>query len=118
MVLGPPLSSVLPAAEPCYALLRHSSEGAPLLFLYSCPDGAAVRAKMLHASCKGAVLASLSGRGLEVSKSLEGEPSDLTHERLSSELSAPVSGAAGGAEAPAVRKAAPRGGRKLTSRRG
>jgi len=64
------------------------------------------------------VLASLSGRGLEVSKSLEGEPSDLTHELLSSELSTPVSGAAGGAEAPAVRKAAPRGGRKLTSRRG
>ena len=27
MVLGAPLSSVLPAAEPCYALLRHSSEG-------------------------------------------------------------------------------------------
>ena len=31
--------------------------GAPLLFLYSCPEGAVVRAKMLHASCKGAVLA-------------------------------------------------------------
>ncbi|EOD30402.1 hypothetical protein EMIHUDRAFT_456586 [Emiliania huxleyi CCMP1516] len=73
------------------ALTAFESGGRDLLLLHAADTERArpVREIARGSPRVGAVLASLSGRGLEVSKSLEGEPSDLTHELLSSELSAP-----------------------------
>ncbi len=70
------LSSALPADVPSYSLYRwsHESDGAArdaTLFIYVRPECAPVRAKMLHASSKAAVVQSLGGLGVEIEKSLE-----------------------------------------------
>lgn len=121
-----PLEALLPTDSPCYALLRFPWEGTKsLVFVYSCPEMSAVRSKMLHASCKGALLTTLSERGLGVVKAVEGEPSEHTHANIGAELAAAHSAASSGGLGeclaldvePKVLKVAPRGGRKLTSRR-
>jgi len=73
------------------------------------------------------VLTSLAERGIAVAKAVEGEPGEHTHANVSAELAAAAgsaaSGGGGGGDAPGfnfelkVIKTAPRGGRKLTSRR-
>eukprot|EP00967_Tisochrysis_lutea_P057460 scaffold72871_cov30-Tisochrysis_lutea.AAC.1 len=103
----------------------HSQGTKSLVFVYSCPEMSAVRSKMLHASCKGALLTTLSERGLGVVKAVEGEPSEHTHANIGAELAAAHSAASSGGLGeclaldvePKVLKVAPRGGRKLTSRR-
>ena len=115
--------ALLPAATPCYVLYRwaHSKpdggEAAPaVLFLYVCPEESPVRSKMLHASTKGPFLTSLTAGGLELAKSVEGlEAAELTDKELGAQLYAAEAAAAAPA-APAMTKAAPRGGRKLVSR--
>lgn len=115
------LGGLLPAASPCYVVYRwaHERDGAPasaVLFLFVCPEESPVRAKMLSASSKGAVLASVQAAGVEVAKSIEGlEPKELCEAALVDEVYA--RDAATAAPAPALTKAAPRGGRKLVSRK-
>ena len=70
------LGSALPADVPSYSLYRwsHESDGEArdaTIFIYVRPEGAPVRAKMLHASSKAAVMQSLGGLGVEIEKSLE-----------------------------------------------
>jgi hypothetical protein len=67
-----------PPTSPCHALQQGSTA---LLFLYSCPEASAVRAKMLHASCKGAVLTSLAERGMAVAKVSPSAAADVQNGR-------------------------------------
>ena len=43
--------SAVPSAEPSYALFRWGAEG-KVIFIFTCPDDAPVRAKMLHAASR------------------------------------------------------------------
>jgi len=109
------LAAMLPA-EPCYCLYRWShsraAEGSAVVFMYMCPEDAPVRGKMLHASSKGAILASLPAHGVEVAKTIEGlEPAEISEAELTSQLYGDES--AGSGQPQQVTKAAPRGGRKL-----
>lgn len=110
------LKASLPPSEPVYALYRweHGGRGATL-FVYFCPEESAVRGKMLHASSKSTVLASLAALGVTPDKSLEGiDAAELSDDVLAAEVF-PEAAADGGA-APTMTKAAPKGGRKLNSR--
>jgi twinfilin-like protein len=107
------IAASLPA-DPCYCLYRwaHERGGAQassVLFLYMCPEEAAVRSKMLHASSKAGVLSSLGAIGIDVAKSIEGvEAAEISEAELTTQLY--------GAEAQAavqITKAAPKGGRRL-----
>ena len=114
------LQPLIPPADACYCLYKwaHERDGAAstaLLFLYMCAEEAPVRSKMLHASSKGPFINSLKdAHGLEVAKSIEGvETGELTDAELTTQLY----GAVGAGEpAPAITKAAPKGGRKLVKR--
>lgn len=107
--------SAVPSAEPSYALFRWGAEG-KVIFIFTCPDDAPVRAKMLHASSKSSMLEGLQAFGVTVDKSLEiNDPADVTEEWLEAEVRGQAQGASG-ASATVTAKAAPRGGRKLVKK--
>ena len=75
-----------------------------------------IKDRFAYQASKGAVLASVQAAGVEVAKSIEGlEPKELCEAALVDEVYA--RDAATAAPAPALTKAAPRGGRKLVSRK-
>lgn len=114
------VAAALPVGEPCFMLFSfsHEHEGSlcnAVVFLYACPENSPVKKKMLHASTKGTVVQALEARGITITKRLEGvDPSDLSDEFLKSELYPPMASDDGAM--PSLTKAAPKGGRRLTSR--
>ena len=107
----------LPPATPCYVLYRGdtgvhspSSGMGAVTFVYICPEETPIRSKMLHASSKAAVLQTINADGITVDRSFEGvEAHELTDTLRLMETDQPAKSDA----APAITKAAPRGGRKL-----
>ena len=80
------------ANEPCYVLWRweHEREGRPVtstLLVYIRPEGAPLRAKMIHASSMRPLVESVRALGVEVSKSIDGlEPEELSEGELAKQL--------------------------------
>uniref|UniRef100_A0A7S4B3L4 ADF-H domain-containing protein n=1 Tax=Chrysotila carterae TaxID=13221 RepID=A0A7S4B3L4_CHRCT len=112
------LQPMLPQRAPAYLLYRwaHTPPAgeatATPIFLYCCPEESPVRAKMLHASTKGGVIAHFKEAGIQIAKSFEvSDLADVTESLFFSELYPPEE------QQQAFSRPAPRAGRKLTKRR-
>lgn len=120
------LSAALKArdqSDPLFAVFRYTlqapAEGeAPsvLVLLSFCPEGTAVRKRMIHASAKPALRSLLAELELTVAKSVETQDlDDLTHEWLSERLEHSRASDVV-EEAATTRRPAPKGGRRVLRR--
>lgn len=109
-------------SEPSFALLRYRlaapAEGgaaSALVLLSFCPEGTAVRKRMIHASAKPALRSLLAELELEVAKSLETQDlDDLTDGWLSERVG--HGGPSDAADGGVARRPAPKGGRRVMRR--
>jgi len=82
------LADALDPREPRYAFYRHDDAEASIVFLSTCPSGAKIRERMLHAASRGNVvrLAQAEG-GLQVAKRLEAtNPAEVTEAAVLAEF--------------------------------
>jgi len=85
----------LPTDEPCFVFFEyeHEHEGStvrPIVFVYSCPNGAKIKARMLHSTVKSAAIDTAAREGVNVEKKIEvTEQSDLNEADLLLELHPP-----------------------------
>jgi len=105
-----------PDGEPSFAILRFpAGEAAPVLplVLFSfCPDNSSVRLRMIHSSAKPAVRALVEAAGLEVDKSVETQDlEDVTEAWLCERVVRAEADTED--DAAAVRRPAPKGGRRI-----
>merc|ERR1712137_134323 len=90
------IRSKIPDQEPCFTFFRfvHQHEGseqAPVIFIYSCTDGAKVKARMLYSTVKAAAIEAANGLGVSVEKKMEiSEADDLSNSELLTELHPPA----------------------------
>mmetsp|Transcript_7847 Transcript_7847/g.9733 ORF Transcript_7847/g.9733 Transcript_7847/m.9733 type:complete len:337 (-) Transcript_7847:36-1046(-) len=86
----------LPTDNPCFVFFEyeHEHQGEtvrPIVFIYSCPQSAKVKAKMLHSTVKSAAIEAAGGQGVKVEKKIEvSEQSDLNESDLLLELHPPT----------------------------
>jgi len=86
----------LPSDQPCFVFFQfeHEHEGQtvrPNVFIYSCPNGAKIKAKMLHSTVKSAAIDAAQGQGVAVEKKIEvSEPDELNEDELLAELHPPT----------------------------
>jgi len=86
----------LPSDQPCFVFFsyEHQHEGSnvsPIVFIYSCPNGAKIKAKMLHSTVKSAAIDAAGSQGIKVEKKIEvSEPSELNEADLLLELHPPT----------------------------
>jgi len=86
----------LPTDEPCFVFFEyeHEHEGntvRPVVFIYSCPNSAKIKAKMLHSTVKSAAIEAAQGQGVKAEKKIEvSEQSELNEADLLLELHPPT----------------------------
>eukprot|EP01096_Ripella_sp_DP13-Kostka_P018225 TRINITY_DN9786_c0_g1_i1.p1 TRINITY_DN9786_c0_g1~~TRINITY_DN9786_c0_g1_i1.p1 ORF type:complete len:343 (-),score=156.66 TRINITY_DN9786_c0_g1_i1:72-1073(-) len=85
----------IPSDEPAFILFRYThdykgEQQAPIFFIYSCPDGATVRNRMLYSTVKATACEAAAHLGVEITKKIEvSEPSEVTENSLSEEIHPP-----------------------------
>jgi len=86
------LGSEIPSDQPCFSFYRydHTHAGtdvSPIVFIYSCPNGAKIKAKMLYSTVKAAATGAAEDCGVKIEKKLEiSEGSELDANLLNSEI--------------------------------
>jgi len=86
------VANKIPSDEPCFTFFRfvHQHDGqevAPVIFIYSCTDGAKVKARMLYSTVKSAAIEAATTYGITVEKKLEiSDPEDLSESDLLADL--------------------------------
>jgi len=107
------VSAALPAAAPAFFLAKPSDSDFAV-FAFWCPDSAEARPRMMHSAAKGALLATLTAAGVQVSKSCDVRDADDVQDALTQQQD--VAAAAAGDDSGALqelqfdRPSAPSGG--------
>lgn len=69
------LSTSIANDEPRYTFYRHTSDGNPILFIYTCPGTSKVKERMVYAASRGfAVLLAEQEAGLPIAKRVSAVP--------------------------------------------
>ncbi|KAK8252402.1 hypothetical protein HDK77DRAFT_460656 [Phyllosticta capitalensis] len=82
------LSTSIANDEPRYTFYRHTSDGNPILFIYTCPGTSKVKERMVYAASRGfAVLLAEQEAGLPIAKRLEfSSPEDIGPDAIDEEF--------------------------------
>lgn len=89
------VSRQIPSDEPSFTLFRYThdfkgEQQSPTFFIYSCPDGASVRSRMLYSTVKATACDAASHLGVQITKKIEvSDPSEITENSLHEEIHPP-----------------------------